>query len=170
MEDTIKLVNLETKKTKSGATYWVFETQRGKMSVFELNVATPCMQNMGQDVIVEISEKNGYKNIRRFISRADGGFVKPIEEKVYPSQSVSPQPVVTPLVATQSSEPVYRINLKQLANGKLRHDVTVRADTLEELSQRLKDCLAVAREQCSLSDEMEGLKDHVKEEEEINFN
>ena len=46
----------------------------------------------------------------------------------------------------KSQEPAFRLNLKQTAKGEIYFDVTVRADSLDELKTRIKDALMVAEQ------------------------
>ena len=51
---------------------------------------------------------------------------------------------------TESTEKVYRINFSQIANGTWKGEYTARADTIEELTQRVTELRALAEEQLKI--------------------
>jgi hypothetical protein len=49
---------------------------------------------------------------------------------------------------TENQDYRVRMNVHQLANGQLRYEVTVRADTTEEAEAMLKDAVERAKKVC----------------------
>ena len=47
---------------------------------------------------------------------------------------------------TKTNEPLFRVNIKQTAKGEPYYDVTTKGDTIEEVSERLKQALSLAEE------------------------
>lgn len=50
---------------------------------------------------------------------------------------------------TNNDEPMFRLNIKQSAKGFAYYDVTVRADSKEELQQRVNEAVEVATIKCA---------------------
>lgn len=68
MEETVTIISIEQKQTKARVNMWTVVTNYGKMSVFDQLLADKLATLKGQNVLVEVQEKNGYKNIVKFIS------------------------------------------------------------------------------------------------------
>jgi hypothetical protein len=78
----IEIEDFEDKKSQNGKRYTRFKTNDGWMSAFEKDIIDALKENEGEIVSVEIAidEEKGFKNIRKFIGKADKiEVVKPLK-------------------------------------------------------------------------------------------
>jgi hypothetical protein len=69
MEATITVQKIEAKTTKAGLPMWTITTNAFKLSLFDKAIADSLL--IGQSYVVEIEEKNGYKNLMKLIGKAN---------------------------------------------------------------------------------------------------
>ena len=126
------------------------------MSCFEDDVVKELQKNLENHVVVEIAERNNFKNITAFIRAAEQVDVQRMN--INSSQNNKPQPMQA--VATNlPQERLYRILIKQTAKGKAYYEVSVKADCLDALKQNLEDASEIAIVRC------QELNAHLMEEE-----
>jgi hypothetical protein len=64
MKTTIKIMGVEVKESQAGKEYWSVSTDKGSMTCFEQDIAKKLISNAGNTIVVEMVEKNNFKNIR----------------------------------------------------------------------------------------------------------
>ena len=78
METNLKIELVEEKVSKQGRNYKRFKTSDGWMSCFEDKVTQDLVANMGKEIKVNVEERNGFKNITKFLG-CNGHVSVPIE-------------------------------------------------------------------------------------------
>lgn len=63
---TLTIQDFEQKKTQKGVDYWLFETSIGKASVWDAKLADTLKKECGNECVVELTEKDNFKNIRAY--------------------------------------------------------------------------------------------------------
>jgi len=72
MKTTLKLESAEQKTSKGGRPYITFKTSMGVMSCFESIALKELMKNLGNEISVEVEERNGFKNLTKFYEVISG--------------------------------------------------------------------------------------------------
>ena len=136
MEVYTKFIEKEMRVAKNDKTkvYAVYKTEDGQlMSAFDEPIIADLDKHMNENILIEMVEKNGYKNIRGFIRVAPGV----TEEKLEPA---TPEPVVpqeTKVLPEQVNDFGCKLRYKQLATGKLVIEVC--GCKRESVEQTIKD-------------------------------
>jgi len=132
--ETLNIVSVEDKQTQTGKSYQLCKDSNGN-SYSNWNKKITC-----GTFEVNVKEANGYKTITSVIREVPTGAVL---------AAAQPASTAAPVTMAANSEPLYRINVKQTAAGKAYWDVSVRADTLAEAEQRLREAVSVAEAKCT---------------------
>ena len=66
-ETIVTLKGVQEKESKAGRKYISFQTDAGNMTCFEDAVTAELKKHMDKRVKLEIAEKDGFKNIRKFL-------------------------------------------------------------------------------------------------------
>jgi len=64
MKQTINVLSINKKTSKTGTEFFVVETKDGNMTVWDENLAKSLMASIGKDVLAEIQTNGEFKNIR----------------------------------------------------------------------------------------------------------
>jgi hypothetical protein len=67
METIINIERVDIKATKAGKTYAGFKTNIGQLNCFDEAIVSTLRNSEGKTIRVEIEEKNGFKNIKKYL-------------------------------------------------------------------------------------------------------
>jgi hypothetical protein len=70
-KENLEILEFEDKKTNAGKRYARFKTSDGWMSCFDKKSIEELKEHEGKTARCEISEQNGFKNIRKFLGKDD---------------------------------------------------------------------------------------------------
>lgn len=154
MKKDIQIQGLELKTSKAGKEYHSYQTNEGKMSCFEDKVNDKLKQHIGKYVNCNVEERNNFKNITEFY-HAEESQPQVQTQVIAPSQPAKAEAIITNV----PQEHKYRINIKQNAKGFSYYEVTVKADSIEELEKELKKVKQVAKLECDQSNALQELRD-----------
>jgi hypothetical protein len=76
MDTQITIKGIVEKISKVGNTFFIAQTDKGDMSVFDEDLIKLVQANVGKTITVNVEENNGYKNIRK--SRPESSKVEKI--------------------------------------------------------------------------------------------
>ena len=62
--ETRRIVDIVAASKKDGSTYWKVHTDKGDLNLFDAALCTSLLSMKGQQVSLDIAEKNGFKNIK----------------------------------------------------------------------------------------------------------
>lgn len=146
MRKELEILEVELKKSKKGKQYSTYKTSQGIMSCFEEEVVKQLDQYIDSGVVaVEVAERNGYKNITKFY------------ELVTSASQPAGAKTKDPATAEASSEPAFRINIKENSKG-FKWETTIRANSEKEAKDRLNKAVDIAKakvaelEKCQVSE------------------
>jgi|TARA_R100000093_G_scaffold9747_1_gene6476 hypothetical protein len=147
----LKIKKVNHKVGKNNNPYIQYETDQGNFSCFKEDANEKLKQMEGQNVDVEITERNGFRNIVAFLGTgAATSSVMPTPSIPVEKCNNASQPVQLQAV---SEEAKFRINIKKSAKDKHYYEVTVRASSITEAREYLNDAITLAKEKCTVLDE-----------------
>ena len=65
METQIQIKGISEKTTKTGKTFYIAQTDKGDMSVWDEDQIKLIQANIGKTLTLNVEEKDGFKNIRK---------------------------------------------------------------------------------------------------------
>ena len=90
----LEILEFEDKKTQAGKRYTRFKTNEGWMSCFDKKSCEDLKEQEGNTVSCEVTEQNGFKNIKKFLGEAgeseESEDKEPAQEKKSSSVAVKP--------------------------------------------------------------------------------
>jgi hypothetical protein len=150
MKTTIKINDILTKVQKNGKdVYKVYDTGSEKLSCFKDEVNKQLEGHTGDLVEVEITERNGYKNITGYYGEQEMGTVT--EEKV--GESIVPNMPVE--VVAKPSENPYSLKIKQTAKLKHYWEIKVEGNDLQKVALDIQTLAKFATDYCTSLDPAE---------------
>ena len=81
METTLTINSIEAKTAKSGKEYFSVVTTAGNMTVFDKPIIDELKKNIGKEIVLEVEESKGFKNIRAFIKVHSTQVIKPTDQQ-----------------------------------------------------------------------------------------
>ena len=159
MIQTLKINNIVHKVGKNNNPYMIYETGAGNFSCFKDEANEALKGSTGQIVTVEITERNGFKNIVAKLPDEDcAANVQVTEEKVG-------QPVAQPVEVTQvATEKPYSLKIKQSSKGHHYWECSVKGDDLQTVANEMQALTEFANKHCEMLNpaerpELEGVKE-----------
>jgi hypothetical protein len=90
-KQNLEILEFEDKKTQAGKRYTRFKTNEGWMSCFDKKSCEDLKEQEGNTVSCDVTEQNGFKNIKKFLGEAgESEDNEPAEER-----KVSHEPVIS---------------------------------------------------------------------------
>ena len=149
MERSIKLLGVET--NPNGKPFNRYKTNEGNMTSWDDKGANEqLMRHLMQWVVVDIEEKPGkdgktFKNIMKFIRAGE----EPKQSTSFESTPNSPSaPSQLTSSVVELREKAFKTTIKQTSKGFHYYEVTVKADTFEELENNQELAVNCAEKTC----------------------
>ena len=143
MKQTLKINNIVHKVGKNNNPYQIYETEAGNFSCFKDEANKALEGTIGQIVTVDITERNGFKNIVSRLSDEDSA----ANVQVTSEKEGEPAPV-QPEVTAKSEEKPYTLKVKQSSKGHHYWELSVKGDDLQTLANEVQALSEFANKHC----------------------